>query len=76
TTQPNQIVFVVTANFSNGPSQDVSADPNINYNNQDINVLTEVTNTPGEYNVAGAGNAEVQIVFQSQRFTARITVPN
>ncbi|VAW66441.1 hypothetical protein MNBD_GAMMA11-3464 [hydrothermal vent metagenome] len=76
TTQPNQIAFVVTANFSNNTSQDITIDPGINYNNQDTTVLTEVANSPGEYTVVAAGNAEVQIIFQSQVFTARITVPN
>ncbi len=75
-TQPNVITLVVTANFSNNTTQDVTADPGINYNNQDTTVLTEVANTPGEYTVVTAGNAEVQIVFQSQIFTAQITVPN
>ncbi|HED33060.1 MAG TPA: hypothetical protein ENJ08_02430 [Gammaproteobacteria bacterium] len=76
TAQPNTIALVVTANFSNNTSQDITADPGINYNNQDTTVLTAIANTPGEYTVVAAGDAEIQIVFQSQIFTAKITVPN
>jgi len=73
--RPVTITLKVTANFSDGTTQDVTADANITYNNQTPTIISGVPGTPGVYTVSSNGNAEIQIIFQSLTFTARMTIP-
>ena len=73
--QPVTITLNVTANFSDGSSQDVTADTGITYNNQTSTIIADIFNTPGAYTVLSDGDAEIQIVFQNLTFTAKITIP-
>lgn len=72
---PLTIVLNVTANYSDGTSEDVTTDVNVVYNNRSPLVLLGITGSPGEYNVISFGQAELQILFQSQVFIAKMTIP-
>ncbi|MBE9567201.1 MAG: hypothetical protein IMF14_00800, partial [Proteobacteria bacterium] len=72
---PLTIVLNVTANYSDGTSEDVTTDANVVYNNRSPLVLLGITGSPGEYNVISFGQAELQILFQSQVFIAKMTIP-
>ena len=74
-TAPATIVLVVTANFSDGSSQDITTDTSVIYNNRSDQVITGISGSPGEYTVLTAGEADIQVVFQSQTFIAKITIP-
>lgn len=73
--QPVTIPLNVTANFSDGSSQDITADTNINYDNLTATIIADIINTPGTYTVLSDGNAEIVITFQTETFTAKITIP-
>ncbi len=73
--QPVTITMTVTANFSDGSSQDVTADATITYNNRTSTIIADIFNTPGAYTVLSNGDAEIQIVFQNLTFIAKITIP-
>lgn len=73
--RPSVISFVVTANFSDDSSEDVTADTDTVYSNLTIGVITGIANVPGDYTVLSAGAAEVEITFQGESFTARLTIP-
>jgi len=75
TAQPIAIALDVTANFANSDSRVVTDDVNVTYNNLSTNVITAVVGAPGEYTVDAAGDAEVQVVFQGEIFTVKITIP-
>ena len=75
TTRPATIALNVTANFSDNSNQDVTTDTNVIYNNRNDGVITGIPASPGEYTVLTAGEADIQIVFQSQIFIAKITIP-
>ena len=72
--RPIDLIFRVTANYSDGSSSDVTADTATVYNNITPLVISEIQNSPGEYLVLGTGIAEIQITFESQGFTARINL--
>ena len=72
---PATIVLNVTANFSDGSSQDATTDTNVIYNNRNALVIIAIPGSPGEYTVLTAGEADIQIAFQSQIFIAKITIP-
>jgi hypothetical protein len=74
-TAPATIVLVVTANFSDGSSQDITTDTSVIYNNRSDQVITGISGSPGEYTVLTAGEADIQVAFQSQTFIAKITIP-
>jgi hypothetical protein len=74
--RPAEIVLNVTANFSDDTSKDVTSDAGTSYRNQSITVITGILNQPGEYTVLTSGDAEIEIIFQSAAFTAKITIPN
>ncbi len=75
TIQPITITFNVTANYSDGSSQDVTTGKDTTYNNTGELVIIEIFGSPGAYTVLGDGNAEVQITYQGLTFTAKITIP-
>ena len=72
---PATIVLNVTANFSDGSSQDVTTDTDVVYNNRSAPVIIAISSSPGEYTVLTAGDADIQIIFQGQIFIAKITIP-
>jgi hypothetical protein len=74
--QPLVIAFEVTANFSDGSSETVTADTGTSYNNKTITVINGLLNQPGEYTVLSSGDAEVDITFQGETFSARLFIPN
>ncbi len=73
--RPSTIVLNVTANYSDNTSQDVTIDTNIFYNNRSALIVIAKSGSLGEYTVLTAGEAEIQIIFQSQVFIAKITIP-
>ena len=73
--RPAVITLNVTANYSDGSSEDVTADSGTTYINNSITVIIGIVNQPGEYTVLASGDAEIQITFQGETFTARITIP-
>ncbi len=73
--RPAKIVFNVTANFSDNTSQDITTDTNVIYNNRNALVIIAIAGSPGQYTVRSNGNADVQIIYQGQVFTALITLP-
>ncbi|GMR01344.1 MAG: hypothetical protein BMS9Abin19_0718 [Gammaproteobacteria bacterium] len=79
TIQPITITLNVTANFSDGSSQDVTADTGTTYTNQTDTIIADIIGTPGAYTVLGDGDAVIQIVFQdltqSLTFTTKIAIP-
>jgi len=75
TSRPPTIALKVTANYSDNTTLDVTADANIIYSNRSLLVVVAISGSPGEYAVLTAGDVEIQIVFQSQAFIARITIP-
>ena len=74
-TRPVTIGLNVTAVFSDGTTQDVTADTDITYDNQSPAIIADILATPGSYTVLSDGEAVIQITFQGQTFTARITIP-
>jgi len=74
-TKPLRIALLVTANFSNSSSRDITEDVAVTYTNRTTSVISERV-TPGDYNVLTSGDAEVQITYQGETFTALITIPN
>ncbi|VAW50521.1 hypothetical protein MNBD_GAMMA06-2259 [hydrothermal vent metagenome] len=74
--QPITIILVVTANFSDNTTEDVTADSDVTYNNQTTTVIDQVAGTPGTYTVLAAGQAEVEMTFQGITFTAIFVIPN
>jgi len=72
---PVTIILKVTANYSDDSSQDVTTDTNVIYNNRSVPIIIGIPASPGEYTVLTAGEADIQIIFQSQIFIARITIP-
>lgn len=72
---PATIVLKVTANFSDGSSDDITTDNNVIYTNRSNLVLTDIAGSPGEYTVLRPGEADIQIEFQDQLFIARISIP-
>ncbi|NOQ87948.1 MAG: hypothetical protein GQ550_03410 [Gammaproteobacteria bacterium] len=75
TARPATIALNVTANFSDNSDQDVTTDTNVIYNNRNNLVITGIPASPGEYTVLTAGEADIQIIFQSQIFIAKVTIP-
>lgn len=73
-TRPATIALNVTANYSDNSSQDVTADTGMVYNNRSAPVVIAQPASPGEYTVLTAGDADIQIIFQSQTFIAKITI--
>ena len=74
-TKPLRVTLLVTANFSNSSSRDVTEDVAVTYINRTTSVISERA-TPGDYNVLTSGDADVQITYQGETFTALITIPN
>ncbi len=74
--RPAEIVLNVTVNFSDGTSEDVTTDTDTSYSNRSITVITGILNQPGEYTVLTSGNAEIEITFQDETFTVKITIPD
>ncbi len=75
TTRPSTITFNVTANYSDNTSLDVTMDANIIYINRSAPVVVAIAGSPGEYSVLTAGVADIQILFQSQVFIAKVKIP-
>lgn len=73
--QPVTILLKVTANFSDGSSQDITTNANTIYNNLTSTIIAEIFNTPGSYTVLSDGNAEIQITYQGKVFVAKIIIP-
>lgn len=73
--RPASIVLSLTANFSDGSSQNVTTDTSVVYNNRSTPLITAIANSPGQYNVPSSGNADIQIIYQNQTFIAKITIP-
>lgn len=73
--RPQKIVLKVTANYSDNTALDVTADANIIYNNRSLLVVVAISGSAGENAVLAAGNADIQIVLQSQVFIVKITIP-
>lgn len=73
--RPSTINLNVIANYSDNTSQDVTADTKITYNNRSAFVVFAISGSPGAYTVLTAGNADIQITFDSQVFIAKITIP-
>ena len=72
---PAIITLNVTANYSDGSSQDITSDANIYYDNRSPQLITEVQGTPGEYTTQPpSGVADIRIDYQGQIFIAKITV--
>jgi hypothetical protein len=74
-TTPVTIVLNVTANYSDGSSQDVTTDNSVTYLNRNALIMIAISGSPGEYTVLTAGEADIQIAFQGQTFIAKITIP-
>ncbi len=72
---PATIVLNVTANYSDNSSLDVTADTGTVYTNRSALGVIAKAGSPGEYTVLTAGNADIQITFDSQVFIAKITIP-
>ena len=75
TNTPATIELKVTANFTDNTSSDVTADTDTIYNNRSGLVVAAVPGTPGSYNVLLAGDVDIQIIYQSKVFVAKITIP-
>ena len=75
TTRPSTVTFNVTANYSDNTSLDVTTDANIIYINRSAPVVVAIAGSPGEYSVLTAGVADIQILFQSQVFIAKVKIP-
>lgn len=73
--QPFSITLNVTANFSDNSSQNVTSDADTTYTNVSGLVISDVIGSPGVYTVLSDGDAEIQIEYQSQTFTAKIIIP-
>lgn len=73
--QPIDILFKVTAHYSDNSSKDVTSNSATGYNNLNPFVIAEIQDSPGEYLVLGGGIAEVQITFDSLTFTAKLNIP-
>lgn len=73
--RPTTIVLLLTANYSDGTSEDVTTDVSVVYNNRSPLVIREISGSPGEYNILLPGDADVQILFQGQVFIVRMTIP-
>jgi len=74
-TRPSEITFIISANFSDDSSDDVTTDTDTSYSNQSISIISGILNNPGEYTVLSSGEAEVEITFRDGAFTAKLTIP-
>jgi hypothetical protein len=75
TTKPLGITLLVTANFSNSSSRDITADALVTYSNLTATVIAEKT-AAGDYTVLTSGDAEVQVSYKTETFTVKVTIPN
>jgi len=73
--RPAELVFEVTANFTNGTSRVVTEETA--YTNISTDVVTEINTKKGEYTVLDTGNdVEIQMSVLLKTFIAKVTLPN